>query len=309
MSTTALPRPPRRTVRALAAMACALAVASGAAHADTAELTRDARAFELGDGVPRNPERAARLYCEAASAGDADAAFRLGWMFAMGRGIERDDGRAVALFRRASQAGHPQAQGMLELLRSPVPVLPDCLKPVDELAAIGPPLPPPPAEEPLPLADAGPDPFGALPKWKQPVSDMVHKLAPQFGIDPKLALSVIAVESNFEPRAHSHKDARGLMQLIPETAERFNVKDAFDPRQNVRGGLAYLRFLLAYYRGDVVLVAAAYNAGEKAVDRHGGIPPYEETQGYVRKVLALYRSAFHPFDARLAQSLRAPALR
>jgi TPR repeat protein len=75
MSTTTLPRPRRRTVRALAAMACALAVASGAAHADTAadtaELTRDARAFELGDGVPRNPERAARLYCEAASAGDA----------------------------------------------------------------------------------------------------------------------------------------------------------------------------------------------------------------------------------------------
>ena len=226
----------------------------------------------------------------------------------MGRGIERDDARAVALFARAAQAGHAQAQGMLELLKSPVPALPDCLQPDDEIVALGPPEPPP-AEEPLPFADAGPDPFEALPKWKQPVADLVHKLAPQFGVDPRLALSVITVESNFEPRAHSHKDARGLMQLIPETAERFNVKDAFDPRQNVRGGLAYLRFLLAYYRGDVVLVAAAYNAGEKAVDRHGGIPPYEETQGYVRKVLALYRNVFHPFDARLAQTVRAPAVR
>jgi soluble lytic murein transglycosylase-like protein len=306
MSSTTFRRPARRRALALATVALALAAAN--AHPSPA-TAREARAYEHGEGVARNPERAARLYCEAARDGDADAAFRLGWMFAMGRGIERDDARAVALFRRAAEDGHAQAGGMLELLRSPVPVLPDCLRPAEEVAALGPPEPPPLLEEPLPLADAGPDPFGELPKWKQPVADLVNRLAPQFGVDPKLALSVIAVESNFEPRAHSHKDARGLMQLIPETAERFNVKDAFDPLQNVRGGLAYLRFLLAYYRGDVVLVAAAYNAGEKAVDRHGGIPPYEETQGYVRKVLALYRNVFHPFDARLSSAVRSPALR
>jgi len=297
----------RSTQRALrAVVACAFAFAAACACAGADGLAREARAYEHGEGVERNPERAARLYCEAARNGDADAAFRLGWMFAMGRGIDRDDTRAVALFARAAQAGHVQAKGMLELLRSPVPVLPDCLRPDDEILALGPPEPPPPEE---PTAEVVPDPFEALPRWKQPVADLVYKLAPQFGVDPKLALSVIAVESNFEPRAHSHKDARGLMQLIPETAERFKVKDAFDPRQNVRGGLAYLRFLLAYYRGDVVLVAAAYNAGEKAVDRHGGIPPYEETQGYVRKVLSLYRNVFHPFDAGLASAVRSPVLR
>jgi TPR repeat protein len=307
MSSTILRRR-RCELRPLAILACALALASGGAQAGTADLTREARTYEHGEGVARNPERAARLYCEAAREGDADAAFRLGWMFTMGRGIARDDARAAALFVRAAHAGHAQAKGMLELLKSADPALPDCMRPAEEALAWGPPEPPA-VEQPLSLADAGPDPFEALPKWKQQVADMVHKLAPQFGVDPRLALSVIAVESNFEPRARSHKDARGLMQLIPQTAERFNVRDAYDPRDNLRGGLAYLRFLLAYYQGDVVLVAAAYNAGEKAVDRYGGIPPFEETQGYVRKVLSLYRNVFHPFDARLAQTVRDTAAR
>ena len=114
---------------------------------------------------------------------------------------------------------------------------------------------------------------------------MVSAVAPSYGIEPKLALAVITVESNFDIRARSEKDARGLMQLIPETAARFKVKDAFDARDNVRGGLAYLRWLLAYYRGRVALAAAAYNAGEKAVDRYGGVPPYAETREYVRQNL------------------------
>jgi len=187
-----------------------------------------------------------------------------------------------------------------------VPELPDCLRPEIGPLAWGPPEPP---ALPAPDPDPQPDPFDQLPQWKQQVADLVNRVAPRFGVDPKLALSVIAVESNFDARAHSHKDARGLMQLVPETAERFNVKDAFDPLQNVRGGLAYLRFLLAYYRGDVVLAAAAYNAGEKAVDRHGGIPPYAETQAYVRKVLSLYRSERHPFDPRYAPTPASSGLR
>jgi soluble lytic murein transglycosylase-like protein len=80
------------------------------------------------------------------------------------------------------------------------------------------------------------------------------------------------------------------------------VSNSFDPRQNVLGGLAYLRFLLAYYRGDVALALAAYNAGEKAVDRYRGIPPFAETRGYVQKVLELYGNLRHPFDARHAPS-------
>jgi soluble lytic murein transglycosylase-like protein len=87
------------------------------------------------------------------------------------------------------------------------------------------------------------------------------------------------------------------MQLIPATAQRFNVRDSFNPEQNIRGGMAYLRWLLASFRGDVSLVAAAYNAGEQAVLRYGGVPPYAETRDYVLKVKRLYRHAIHEYPA------------
>jgi soluble lytic murein transglycosylase-like protein len=108
------------------------------------------------------------------------------------------------------------------------------------------------------------------------------------------------VESGFNQRALSPKNAQGLMQLIPETAQRFRVKNAFDPEQNIRGGLAYLQWLLALFQGDVRLVVAAYNAGERAVERYRGIPPYRETQSYVQKVTSLYRKTTHPFGDALA---------
>jgi soluble lytic murein transglycosylase-like protein len=91
------------------------------------------------------------------------------------------------------------------------------------------------------------------------------------------------------------------MQLIPETANRFNVRDSFDVSDNVRGGLAYLRWLLAYYKGYIALAAAAYNAGEAVVDRYQGIPPYPETREYVRRVLRLYGKTNHPFDPRVVK--------
>jgi soluble lytic murein transglycosylase-like protein len=285
---------------AAAAFACALACVPPALAAPSARAV-EARALEHGEGVPRNPLRAAALYCEAAKEGDADAAWALGWMLANGRGIPRDDARAAALFQWAAQWDHPQAKQMLSMMRSVTPDVPDCLRPKTDPVAWGPFLP---YAEPLVLMEGSPvpegDPFADLPKWKQQVADLVGKLAPRFGIDPRLALSVIAVESNFDAQAVSPKDARGLMQLIPQTAARFNVRNPFDPRQNVLGGLQYLSYLLAYYRGDVVLAAAAYNAGEKAVDRHRGVPPFEETQAYVRKVLALYPRMQHPFEANRA---------
>ncbi len=154
--------------------------------------------------------------------------------------------------------------------------------------------------KPEPVVEPEPDPFDDLPQWKQQVADLVTRTAPEYGVDPRLALSVIAVESNFVASAHSPKDARGLMQLIPKTAARFKVKDSFNAKQNLHGGLAYLRFLLAYYRGEVTLAAAAYNAGEAAVDRFRGVPPYPETQAYVRRVLGLYRKDRHPYDPRNA---------
>ena len=110
-------------------------------------------------------------------------------------------------------------------------------------------------------------------------------------------IAVVAVESNFVPTARSVKDARGLMQLIPDTAERFNVRNPFSVNDNVRGGLAYLRWLLAYYQGQVALAAAAYNAGEAAVDRYRGVPPYPETRDYVKRVQRLFPREMHPYDA------------
>lgn len=102
--------------------------------------------------------------------------------------------------------------------------------------------------------------------------------------------SVMKVESNFDPRAVSPAGAVGLMQLMPFTAERMMVTDIFDPRQNILGGARYLRILANTFNGDIHLTTAAYNAGEHAVIRYGGIPPYEETQAYVVKVLEAYEA-------------------
>lgn len=181
-------------------------------------LRKEGVAYEHGEGVPKDLSKAAALYCEAGLAGDAEALYNLGWMYANGRGVERDDSIAFALFARAARNGDAQALKMLAFLTGAGDRVPDCLVP-----------PPPPAAAPPEVeADLSPDPFADLPPWKRHVADMVTQVAPGFGIEPRLALAVIAVESNFEARARSDKDARGLMQLIPKTAARFKVKDPFD---------------------------------------------------------------------------------
>lgn len=111
------------------------------------------------------------------------------------------------------------------------------------------------------------------------------------GISPALVLAVISVESAGRPAAVSPKGAQGLMQLMPATAARFGVEDATDPAQNIRGGVAYLSWLLRNFDGDAVLALAGYNAGEGAVARNGGVPPFAETRDYVPKVLAAWRVA------------------
>ncbi len=249
-------------------------------------LIARALAYEHGEGVPKDPLKAAALYCTAARDGDPEAQFSLGWMYANGRGVAHDDAIAASLFALAAAAGHAEAKRMQRFVGDDRGTLPDCMRP------------PPPAPAEAPVA-AEPDPFAELPPWKQKIAEQVAKLAPRYALDPRLALSIIAVESNFEPRARSEKDARGLMQLIPETATRFNVGNPYDVNDNLRGGLAYLRWLLAYYRGQVALAAAAYNAGEAAVDKYRGIPPYPETRDYVRRVLELFRRDWHAFDPRV----------
>jgi hypothetical protein len=112
--------------------------------------------------------------------------------------------------------------------------------------------------------------------------------ARRHGLDPELVLAVVAVESGFRPQAVSPKGAQGLMQLMPKTASELGVADAFDPEQNLDGGVRHLGSLLSLYGGDVRRALAAYNAGEGAVARHNGVPPYAETRAYVERVLARY---------------------
>jgi soluble lytic murein transglycosylase-like protein len=118
--------------------------------------------------------------------------------------------------------------------------------------------------------------------------------ARRHGLDPELVIAVAAVESGFRPEAVSPKGAQGLMQLMPRTAEALGVENAFDPAQNLDGGARHLGQLLTLYGGDLAKALAAYNAGEGAVHRHGGVPPYRETRAYVRKVLDRYRGEKKP---------------
>lgn len=271
---------------ALAVCSAGAQVVSPVPEADSrATLVAQAVAFEHGEGVPKDPLMAAALYCEAARAGDAEAQYSLGWMYANGRGVTRDETTADALFALAARAGHAYAQKMLGR-GDGAGRLPDCMQLQDPLVL-------------SPAPDDEPDALGEMLLRHQTIARIVMNVAPRYGVDPRLALAVIAVESNFEPRAISIKGARGLMQLIPETAARFNVKNSFDIHDNVRGGLTYLRWLLAYYQGRVEFAAAAYNAGEATVDRYRGIPPYPETRDYVKRVLRLFRRDSHPFDSRV----------
>jgi len=253
-----------------------------------AALRAEARAFEHGEGVTRDSGRAVSLYCEAARQGDAEAQFSLGWMYANGRGVTRDDGLASLYFGMAASQGHEYAQRMLRFVDLPTVDLPECMRD---------PAPPPVEETITAGADGDEDEFIATTPDQQQAAEIVRRLAPEYRVSPRFALAIIRAESNFDPNARSPRNAQGLMQLIPETSTRFNVKKPFDPVQNIRGGLAYLRWLLAYFRGDVALVAAAYNAGEGTVERYRGIPPYAETRAYVQRIRRYFRKDEHPYDA------------
>jgi len=135
------------------------------------------------------------------------------------------------------------------------------------------------------------------------VEKLVKEAAERHRMDPALIRAVIETESNWNPRAYSHKGAGGLMQLIPTTAQRFGAYDVFNPRQNIDAGVKYLRTLLERYRGNLDLALAAYNAGEGAVDRAGGVPSYRETRSYVRKVQDAY---FRPGSGRLPDAFVNP---
>jgi TPR repeat protein len=203
-------------------------------------------------------------YCEAARKGDPDAQFHLGWIYANGNGVARDEQLAAAWFQQAAKGGDVQSGRMLKALGFARGVKRPATCVLPGRQALRQALRPQSA--------------------KGPIASMVRNLAPEYRLDPELVLAVVEVESNFNARALSPKNAQGLMQLIPATAERFGVEDVWDAEDNLRGGMAYLQWLLERFDGDVKLALAAYNAGENAVDRHNGVPPYSETRAYVTRI-------------------------
>ena len=237
--------------------------------------------------------QAAVLYCEAARLGSLEGQYRLGMLYAFGQGVPESRSYAAALFSLAGSQGHAKASEMLDSIELTSDALPACVTTAQL-----------PEKAPQPVADASDSPLIdsyllSLAPNKRWLIPLATTLSSWYALDPKLVLSVIAVESNFETGAQSPKAAAGLMQLIPETAERFNVRNAHDATQNLRGGMRYLRWLLSYYRGNVTYALAAYNAGEKRVDRFNGIPPFPETRAYVQRVLRLYGRLRHVFDETL----------
>lgn len=118
-------------------------------------------------------------------------------------------------------------------------------------------------------------------------TDIIQEMSVKYNVSSKLIHSVIQAESSFDPNAVSPVGAQGLMQLMPETAQHLGVKDSFDPKQNIEGGAKYLREMLDRFDGNITHAVAAYNAGPGSVEKYGGVPPYEETQNYVKKVLKI----------------------
>ncbi len=123
---------------------------------------------------------------------------------------------------------------------------------------------------------------------KAQILSMIDKVSKKHGVDEKLVRALVRQESGFNPNATSHCGAMGLMQLMPATAKGLGVTDAYNPVQNVEGGVKYLKSMLNKYNGNVILALAAYNAGPGAVDKYGTVPPYAETQNYVKSILANY---------------------
>lgn len=156
---------------------------------------------------------------------------------------------------------------------------------------------------PRPISTSTPEMSAAELANREKIEDMIREVSVRYRVDPALVRAVIQTESNWNSGAVSRKGAQGLMQLGPTTAQALGVHNAFDPKQNLDGGVRYLRTLLERYNGDLDRTLAAYNAGPHAVDRAGGIPQYRETRDYVQRVTDSY---FRPGSERLPRAFDGP---
>lgn len=244
---------------------------------DVPAIVTLASRYERADGVERDFLKSNALYCKAAARGDTEALLKMGVIYSAGRGLLADEGVAALFIGKAAELGNEHAKTLLDYVsRRTGSVLPACMN--ETLA------PPAPAYA-----------SGA----RKDIALLVQHWAPQYSVDPALVMALITAESNFDAKAVSPKNAQGLMQLIPATAARFGVKNAYNPVDNLKGGLAYLRWLMAYFKGEVPLVLAAYNAGEETVERYRSIPPYAETRNYVKQITSVYTVARHPYSAEV----------
>ncbi len=224
-----------------------------------------------------NLQKAIALYCVAASTGNPEGYFRIGRLLATGPASVRSAKMANSYLAMAMRLGNQQASRYYNPRVGNAPMGDQCG--VGMRGGQG-------SYSALPSTPFNVDSWVARqPPAKQKLVTMLRHAAKHHKVDARLVLAIAIAESNLNSRAVSPKNAQGLMQLIPETQLRFGVTQPFDPAQNIKGGVSYLKWLDRRFDGDWVLISAAYNAGEKAVERYGGIPPYDETREYVKRVL------------------------
>ncbi len=265
----------RRLVEGFLLAVCLSATVSAAQAAAYADPPRVAAALaqglaaERGLGIRKNPGLAIEFYCDAATMGSSEGFFRIGRMLMRERKL-RNPRLANAYLALAARLGHREASMLHD------PLVPNAS--IDEVCSGL-------------YGGAGQSKFNLngyiarLSLDKQKVAALIRLKAPHYGVDVRMALAIALAESNLDANAVSPKNAQGVMQLIPDTQARFGVQKPFDAEQNIKGGLAYLKWLQNRFGGNLTLVAAAYNSGEGTVERYGGIPPYPETQHYVRRVI------------------------